>query len=101
MENTSLFLEIILFFINYINAKLIHSIFFSLFRFLTSVLQAVDVDILFLLNIKILLYSCGDIEINLGSKQSSFTFCRWNLNGLLLKNLLKIHYCRDILQKPI
>ena len=47
MENPLLFLKIFLFFINYINARLIYFIFFSTFCFLTNVLQVVVVEILF------------------------------------------------------
>ena len=75
MKNLLLFLKIFLFFINYVYARLIYLISFPKFRFLTNILQLVDVDILFLLYIKILLYFCGDIEINPGPKRSSFTFC--------------------------
>ena len=47
MKNPLLFLKIFLFFINYIYATLIHLISFSTFRFLTNILQLVDVDIFF------------------------------------------------------
>ena len=73
--------KIFLFFINYIYARLnFHDQTFSKFLFLTNILQLVDVEILFLQYIKILLYFCGDIEINPGPKRSSLTFCDWNLN---------------------
>ena len=29
-----------------------------------------------------MLYCCGDIEINPGTKNWSLTFCHWNLNGI-------------------
>ena len=102
MENPFLFLKIFLFFINYIYGRVTYFISFSTFCFLTNVLQLVDVEILFLLNIKILLYCCGHIKINAGPKQSSLTFSgQWNLMALLLMNLLKFHYCRDIPQNAI
>ena len=82
MKNPLLFLKILLFFINCIYARLIYLISFSTFRFLRKILQLVDVETLFLISIKILLYFCGDIEINPGPKRSSLTFCHWNLNGV-------------------
>ena len=82
MEDPLLFLTIFLFFINYIYAKLNHLSLYSAFCLLTDVLQVVDIEICFLPCIKILLYCCGDIEINPGSKQSSLTFCHWNLNAI-------------------
>ena len=97
MENPLIFLKIFLFFINYTYSRQIYFISFSTFCFLTNVLQVVDVEILFLLYIKILLYCFGDIEINPLPKQSSKTFCHWNLMGLLLINLSKFHYYRDML----
>ena len=90
MKNPLLFLKIFLFFINYIYARLIYLISFSTFRFLTNILQLVDVEILFLLYIKILLYCCGDIEINPGPKRSSLTFCHWNLNGVAAHEFIKV-----------
>ena len=81
MKNPLLFLKIFLFFINYVYARLIYLISFSTFCFLTNIFQLVDVDIFFLLYIKILLYCCGDIEINPSPKRSSLTFCHWNLNA--------------------
>ena len=68
MNNALLFLKIFLFFIYYIYARLIYLISFSTFRS-TNILQLVDVEILFLLYIKIWLYCCGDIEINPVSKR--------------------------------
>ena len=47
MKNALPFLKIFLFFINYIYARLIYLIAFSTFRFLTNILQLVDVEILF------------------------------------------------------
>ena len=96
MENPLLFLKIFLFFINYVYSRLIYFISFSTFCFLTNVLQVVDVEILFLLYIKILLYCFADIEINPLPKQSSKTFSHWNLIALLLINLSKFHYYRDM-----
>ena len=96
MENPSLFLKVVLFFINYIYARLIYFISFSTFCFLINVLQMVDVEILFLLYIKILLYCFGDIEINPLPKESSKTFCHCNLMALFLMNLSKFHYYRDM-----
>ena len=90
MENPLLFLKIFLFFINYIYVRLIHLISFSTFRFLTDILQLVDVDILFLLYIKILLYFCDDIEINPGPKRSHLTFYHWNLNGVVAHEFIKV-----------
>ena len=92
MKNPFLFLRIFLFFISYIYARLIYLISFSTFRFLTNILQLVDVEIryFFLLYIKILLYFCGDIEINPGPKQSPLTFCQWSFV-----------YYRGILQNAI
>ena len=55
---------------------------YSAFCLFTDVLQVVDIEICFLPCIKILLYCCGDIEINPGSKQPSLTFCNWNLNAV-------------------
>ena len=53
-----LFLKVLLLFINYI---------FATGRFLANFLKVIDVEILFLLYIKFLLYLCSDIEINPGS----------------------------------
>ena len=90
MKNPLLFLKIFLLFINYIYATLIYLISFSKFRFLTNILQLLDVEILFLLYIKILLYFCGDIEINPGPKRSSLTFCPRNLNGVAAHEFIKV-----------
>ena len=57
---------------------------------MTNILQLVDVDILFLLYIKILLYFCGDIEIIPGPKRSSLTFCQWNLNCVAAHEFIKV-----------
>ena len=46
--------------------------------------------IYFLLYIKILLYFCGDTEINPGPKRSSLTFCHWNLNGVAAHEFIKV-----------
>ena len=81
---------IFLFFINYIYAKLIYLISLSTFRFLTKILQLVDVEIIFLLYIKILLYFCGDIDINPGPTRSSLTFYHWNLNGVAAHEFIKV-----------
>ena len=103
MKNPLLFLRIFLFFISYIYARLIYLISFSTFRFLTNILQLVDVEIryFFLLYIKILLYFCGDIEINPGFKRSSLTFCHWNLNGVAAHEFVKVPLLRGILQNAI
>ena len=90
MENPLLFLKIFLFFINYIYAKLNRLSLYSAFCLLTDVLQVVDIEICFLPCIKILLYCCGDIEINPGSKQSSLTFCHWNLNAIAAHEFIVI-----------
>ena len=37
-----------------------------------------------------MLYFCGDIEINQGLKQSSLTFCHWNLNGVAAHEFIKV-----------
>ena len=37
-----------------------------------------------------LLVQCGEIEVNPGPKYSSLTFCHWNLNGLAVRNNIKI-----------
>ena len=50
-------------------------------RSLTN-LKVTDVEILPLLFIKLLFYCYGNIEISLGPKQFSLTFCHWNLNGI-------------------
>ena len=68
MKNPLLFLMIFLFFINYIYAKLIYLIPFFTFCCFTNIYQLVEVEILFLLYIKTLLYFCGDIEFNPGPK---------------------------------
>ena len=39
---------------------------------------------------KSLLICCGDIEINPGPKQSSLTFCHWNLNDIAAHDFIKI-----------
>ena len=44
----------------------------------------------FLLCIKLLSHCCGDIEIYPGSKQSSLTFCHWNLNCIGAHDFVKI-----------
>ena len=90
IKNPWLFLKIFLFFINYIYAKLIYLISLSTFRLLTNILQLVDVEILFLLCIKILLYFCGNILINPGSSRSSLNFYHWNLNGVAAHEFIKL-----------
>ena len=89
MKNPLLFLKIFMCFINYIYARLIYLITFNTFRFLTNILQLADVEILFLLYIKILLYFCGGAEINPCPKQSSLTFCHWSLNGVAAHEFIK------------
>ena len=101
MKNPLLFLKIFLFFINYIYARLIYLISFSTFRFLINILQLVDVEILFLLYIKILLYFSGDIEINPVLERSPLIFVSPISMVLLLMNLLKFRYYRGILQNAI
>ena len=101
IKNPWLFLKIFLFFINYIYAKLIYLISLSTFRFLTNIPQLVDVEILFLLYIKILLYFSGDIEINPGPERSPLIFVSRISMVLLLMNLLKFRYYRGILQNAI
>ena len=44
----------------------------------------------FLLFIKLLLHCCSDVEITPGPKQSSLTFCPWNLNDIAAHNFVKI-----------
>ena len=44
----------------------------------------------FLLYIKILLYCCGDIEINPGPKQSSLTFCHRYLAAIAAHEFIKL-----------
>ena len=89
MKNPLPFLKIFLVFINYIYSRVIHFISFSTFPFLTNVLLVVDIEIPFLLYIKFLLYCSGDIDINPGPKQSSLTFCHWNLNGIVAHEFIK------------
>ena len=101
MKNPLLFLKIFLFFINYIYARLIYLISFSTFRFLINILQLVDVEILFLLYIKILLYFSGDIEINPVLERSPLIFVSRISMVLLLMNLLKFRYYKGILQNAI
>ena len=95
-------LKIFLFFINYIYARLnFYDQTFSKFRFLTNILQLVDIEILFLLYIKILLYFCGDIEINPGPKQSSLTFCDWNLNDFAAHEFIKVSLLQGYITERI
>ena len=101
IKNPWLFLKIFLFFINYVYAKLIYLISLSTFRFLTNIPQLVDVEILFLLYIKILLYFSGDIEINPVLERSPLIFVSRISMVLLLMNLLKFRYYRGILQNAI
>ena len=44
---------------------------------------------------KALLNYCGDIEINAGPKQSSLTFCHWNLNSIAAHDFIKISLLQD------
>ena len=37
-----------------------------------------------------MLYCCGDVGINPGPKQSSLTFCHWNLNGAAAHEFIKV-----------
>ena len=37
-----------------------------------------------------MLYFFGDIEINPGPKQSSLTFCHWNLNSVAAREYIKV-----------
>ena len=92
-------LKIIPFLIYFIFSRAIHSISFSTFHYISSTfyfitkhLEVRNVEMLYLLYMKALLNCCGDMEINPGTKQSSLTFCHWNLNGTAA------HYYRDILQ---
>ena len=71
LKDPLLFLKVFLLFINYIFATLIDYIPNSTLCFLRNLLKIVDVEILFLLYIKLLLYCCGDVEITPGLKQSS------------------------------
>ena len=71
LKDPLLSLKVLLLFINYIFATLIDYIPNSTLCFLTNLLKIIDVEILFLLYIKLLLYCCGDVEITPGLKQSS------------------------------
>ena len=59
---------------------------------MTHTLQLVEIEILFLLyiKIKILLYFCGDIEINPGPKRLSLTLCYWNVNGVAAHEFIEV-----------
>ena len=91
------FLNIILFLIYFIFYRLIHCIPSSTFHYISSTFQSItnhleaeNAEILYLLYMKALLICCGDIEINPGSKQSSFTFFHWNLNDIAAHDFIKI-----------
>ena len=65
----------------------------STFRSITNHLEAGNVEVLLswmLLYMKALVNCCGDIEINLGPKQSFLTFCHWNWNGIVVHDSIKI-----------
>ena len=94
--------KIFLLCINYIYARLnFHYQTFSKFLFLTNILQLVDVEILFLQYIKILLYFCGDIEINPGPKRSSLTFCDWNLNDFAAHEFITVSLLQGYITERI
>ena len=84
------FLKILLLFMNYIFSRLIYHTFYISVRYSINLLDIIGVEVLALLYIKILLYCCGDIELNPGPKQSSLTFCHWNLNGIAAHDFIKI-----------
>ena len=84
------FLKIILFLIYFIFSRLIRCISFSTFHYIystfrsiTNHLEAGNVEMLYLLY-------CGCIEIIPGPKQSSLTFCHWNMNGIAAHDFTKI-----------
>ena len=83
-------LKILLLFMNYIFSRLIYHTFYISVRYSINLLDIIGVEVLALLYIKILLYCCGDIELNPGPKQSSLTFCHWNLNGIAAHDFIKI-----------
>ena len=99
------FLKIILVLIYFIFSRLIYCISSSTLHYISSTLrsitnhlEAVNVEMLYLLYMKALLNSCDGIEISPGPKQSSLTFGHWNLNGIALMTSQKFYYYRDILQ---
>ena len=90
-------LKIILFLIYFIFSRLTYCISSSIFHYISSTfrsitnhLEAGNVEMLYLLCTKSLSNCCGNIEINPGPKQSSLTFCHWNLNGIAAHDFIKI-----------
>ena len=96
LKDPFLVLKVLMLFINDIFVKLIYNTCYSTLRFLTILLlKVLDVEILFLLDIKLLLYCCGDIEINPCPQKSSLTFCHWNLNGIAALDFVKISLIQE------
>ena len=62
----------------------------SYLRMLTKLPKIAKITIFLVLCIPSLLFRCGDIEKNPGSKYLSLTFCHWNLNGLTDHDSIKI-----------
>ena len=90
LKDSLLFLMVLPLFINYIFVRLIYYISYFTLRFLIKLAKVIDVEILFLLYIKLLLYCCGDIGFNPGPKQSSLTFRHWELNDIAAHDFVKI-----------
>ena len=82
-------------FINYIFVRLIYYISYSTLQFLTKLLKVIEVEILFLLYIKLFLCYFGDIELNPGHKKSSLTSCHWNLNSIAAHEFVKISLIQE------
>ena len=59
-------------------------------RLLTKLPKMTKIVIFLFLCLPNLLFRCDDIEVNLGPKYSSLTFCHWNLNGLTAHDSIKI-----------
>ena len=57
---------------------------------ITKLPKMVKTTVFLPLCISNLLMQCDDIEVNLGPKYSSLTFCHWNLNGLTAHDNIKI-----------
>ena len=91
------FLKIIPFLIYCIFFRLIHSISFSTFHYISSTFGSItnhpeegNVHILYLLYMKILLNCSGDIEINPVPKISFLTLFHWRLDGIPPHGFTKI-----------
>ena len=64
-------------------------------RLLTKLPKMAKITTFLFLCLPNLLFRCGDIEANRGPKDSSLSFCHWNLHGLIVHDSIKISLLKE------